>query len=247
MTNEIIKKTKNLIVVEIDERLIPILNDRFVKYRDEELSDVKFTIINDDILKIDLSKLIDENKMEGGKVKVVANLPYYISTPIIIKLIEQKEIDEIYVMLQNEVAERLCAKTGSKDSGAITYLIEYNTCSKKEILVSKENFKPVPKVDSAVISLKRKDEKDKIKVKDQDIMHEIIRKGFQQRRKTFLNSMSDTSLVIKEELREILIHLNIPETIRAEKLRLEDFAKIADEISDKKEIKDIKTFKKDIN
>ena len=227
LTNRLLSKSDNVTVIELDKRMVNIITDRF---RGKE----NLEIINEDILKVDLKTLIDAKKAKNkiDKVKVVANLPYYISTPIIMKLLENKlGINEIVVMVQKEVAERLTSKTGARLAGAITYAIEYYSEAEEIIKVPKESFVPSPKVESEVIKLKIR-EKPKVNVKDEILLFNIIQKSFSQRRKTLINALVNYNFVKdKSTAEKMLQELEIDVNIRGEKLQLEDFAKIANFLS----------------
>lgn len=222
LTDRLLKKSNNVIVIELDKRMVEILKNRFCLNKNLE-------IINDDVLKVNLEELIKNKKQQYkiNKVKIVANLPYYISTPIIMKLLENRlEIDEIIVMVQKEVAERLSAKTGTREAGAITYAVEYYAQAIKVIDVPKESFIPSPKVESQVIKLEvRKDPK--IQVEDENLLFSIIQKSFMQRRKTLSNAIINNKILKnKEEVEEMLKILGLESNIRGEKLTLEEFGKI---------------------
>ena len=227
LTNLLLEKSDNVVAIELDKRMVEIISKRFILKNNLQ-------IINEDVLKVDLNKLINERKKQTNinKVKIVANLPYYISTPIIMKLLEEKlEIDEIIVMVQKEVAQRLVAKTGTKDVGAITYAVEYFSEAEKVIDVPKESFIPSPKVESAVIKLKIRKEA-YVQVKDEKMLFNIIQKSFSQRRKTLVNALVNGKIVeSKEKAEKIIKELNINENIRGEKLTLEDFARICNTIN----------------
>ena len=207
--------------------MINILNDRF-KFYDN------FEVINEDVLKVDLRKLIKENKSDNLKnVKIVANLPYYITTPIIMKLLEDRlDIESITVMVQKEVADRLVDVPGGKNSGAITYGVSYYTKPYKAIDVPNTSFIPAPEVNSSVIKLKVLDEPS-VKVEDEELLFKIIKMAFMQKRKTLLNALTNGNLASKEQIEEMLIDLEFDLKVRGEKLSLEDFAKIADYIGKK--------------
>ena len=227
LTSRLINKSNNVIAIELDKKMVNIITDRF---RDKN----NLEIINEDILKVDLKELIKKQKERTkiDKVKVVANLPYYISTPIIMKLLEQKlGIDEIIVMVQKEVAERLISKTGNRLSGAITYAIEYYSEAEKIIEVPKESFIPSPKVESEVIKLKIR-ETPKVYAKDEKLLFNLIQKSFSQRRKTLVNALVNYNFVKDKSIAEkMLQELEIDANVRGEKLQLEDFAKIANFLS----------------
>lgn len=222
LTKELLKTAGKVICVELDERMINILNARF--------SNENLYIINDDILKVDLNKLIKEEKTEEiTNVKVVANLPYYITTPIIMKLLEEKlDITSITVMVQKEVAIRLASDENSGDNGAITYAINYYTNPKIVLNVPKESFIPVPEVESSVIKLDIL-KVPKVEVKSEKMLFNIIKVAFMQKRKTLVNSLTNGKILnSKDEIENMLMNLDIDLKIRPEKLSLEKFAKISD-------------------
>ena len=202
--------------------MIGILNDRF-KFYDN------FEVINEDVLKVDLNKLINDSKNEELKTaKIVANLPYYITTPILMKLLEDKlDIESITVMVQKEVADRLVDMPGGKNSGAITYGVNYYTKPEKVIDVPNTAFIPAPEVNSSVIKLNVLD-KPSVNVKDEELLFKIIKMAFMQKRKTLLNGLANGKLASKEEIENMLVDLGFDLKVRGEKLSLEDFAKIAE-------------------
>ena len=223
LTKLLLDKARKVICVELDKNMLKLLNDRFIAYNN-------FEIINNDILKVDLNKLIKEEKEKDSaiqNVRVVANLPYYITTPIIMKLIENDlDIQSITVMIQKEVADRLIAVPGTKDAGAITYTIYYYCETEKIREVENSCFIPAPEVTSEVINLKIRKEPP-IQVKDKKVMFHIIKSAFMQRRKTLLNALTNVKVFkSKEEGIEILNKLNLREDIRAENLTIQDFANI---------------------
>lgn len=225
LTKYLVEKAGKVISVELDKKMLQILNDRFSLYEN-------FELINDDILKVDLKKLIEDNKFSS--VKVVANLPYYITTPIIMKLLEDNlKLKSITVMVQKEVAERLCCSPGTGDTGAITYTINYYTKPEIVLDVPKESFIPSPKVDSNVINLQILNNPS-VMVKDEGTLFKVIKFAFMQKRKTLLNSLSNSRMNSKEYFEKMLLDLNIDLKIRPEKLSLDDFAKISDYIYEKK-------------
>ena len=179
-----------------------------------------------------ISNAEKRKQTEIKNVKIVANLPYYISTPIIMKLLENRlDIDEIIVMVQKEVAERLTAKTGTRLAGAITYAVEYYSDATSIIKVPKESFVPSPKVESEVIKLKVRKGK-KIQVKDEKLLFNIISKSFMQRRKTLSNVLINNNIMhSKEDVKNMWIELGIDENVRGESLTLEQFGKITDYIA----------------
>lgn len=224
LTARLLERAGKVIAVELDNRMIEILENRFEIYNN-------FELLNEDILKVNLKELIQNNEKEYTQVKIVANLPYYITTPIIMKLLEDKlSIESITVMVQKEVADRIANLPGDKESGAITYSVYYYSEPKKICFVSKECFIPSPEVDSEVIQLQIRKEPI-VKVKNEEIFFKVIKASFMQRRKTLLNGLINGDLISsKEEGKCILEKLEIPENIRGEKLTIEQFAQLADEI-----------------
>ncbi len=225
MTKILLERARKVICIELDQKMIKILHDRFIAYNNIEL-------INDDVLKIDLDKLIEDQlsrEQNIRHVKVVANLPYYITTPIIMKLIESNlKIESITVMIQKEVADRLIEIPSGKNTGAITYTVYYYCESESIGMVDKSSFIPMPEVTSEIIRLKLRKEP-KVKVKDEKVFFNIIKSAYMQRRKTLLNSLTNMGVCKnKEEAANMLEKMGIPVDIRPEKLTIEDFAKIAD-------------------
>ena len=222
MTALLVEKAKKVICIELDKKMIKILNDRFI-------ADDNIELINEDVLKLDLNKLIKQEKEQNEikDVKIVANLPYYITTPIIMKLLEEKlDIASITVMIQKEVADRLIEIPSGKNTGAITYTVYYYCECEKIREVENTCFVPMPEVTSEVINLKLRKEP-AVKVENKKIFFNIIKSAFMQRRKTLLNALVNTGVFkSKEEGAEILRKLNLREDIRAEKLTIEDFARI---------------------
>lgn len=215
-----------VICIELDKRMINILQDRFSLYEN-------FEIINDDVLKVDLKKLIQENKKENIiNVKIVANLPYYITTPIIMKLLEDRlEIESITVMIQKEVAERLTAVPGEKFTGSITYSINYYADPEMIFDVPNTSFIPEPEITSTVIKLNIL-KNPRIKVKNEKVLFRIIKAAFMQKRKTLLNALVNNNIFNTKEDAEICFeNLGLDLKVRGEKLSLEDFARISDYIS----------------
>ncbi len=222
MTALLLEKAKKVLCVELDKKMVNILIDRFKIYKN-------FEIINEDILKIDLKKIIEKEKKENQikNVKIVANLPYYITTPIIMRLLEENlDIDSITVMIQKEVADRLIETPGGKNTGAITYTVYYYCSSEKIREVENTAFVPMPEVTSEVINLKLR-KSPAVDVKNKKVFFNIIKSAFMQRRKTLLNGLVNTGVFKnKEEGLEILKTLNLKEDVRAENLTIEDFWRI---------------------
>ncbi len=223
-----------MIAVEVDKMLIPILQENFKDYEN-------FTLINDDILKVDIGELIasvrkekmsEDGEKNSGAVKVVANLPYYITTPIVMELLEkQRDIDSITVMIQKEVAQRMQEGPGSKAYGALSLAVQFYSQPEVVMIVSKNCFIPKPDVDSAVIKLDiYKEEERPVKAKDEERMFNIIRAAFNQRRKTLVNALGNAQNLncSKEQVAAALIKMGKSETIRGEALSLFDFAELSD-------------------
>ena len=220
LTNELAKRAKKVLALEIDERLIPILADTLGEY-----DNVK--VINQDVLKTDVKKLIEE-EFGGEKVSVAANLPYYITTPIITGLIEgQLPLKNLVVMVQKEVADRITAEPGSKNYGAISVLCQYYTKAELITVVGANEFVPPPKVDSAVVKMAFRSEP-AVKVKDEKMFFRTVKAAFSQRRKTLLNCLVANFPQNKEEISEIMTSVGIEPTRRGETLSLEEFAKLSD-------------------
>ena len=228
LTKYLLEKAGKVLCIELDSKMVKILNDRFSLYDN-------FEIINADVLKINLNEIINENKRQEKikKVKVVANLPYYITTPIIMKLLEEKlDIESITVMIQKEVADRLIETPGGKSTGAITYTVYYYCDSEKIMEVPNSSFIPEPEVTSEVIKMNLRD-KPAVEIKNPKVMFMIIKSAFMQRRKTLLNALTNTKVFInKDEGLKILKKLNLSENVRAEELSIQDFANIAKIISE---------------
>lgn len=227
LTKYLLEKAGKVVAIELDSRMINILNKRFE-------DKANFELIYGDVLKVTLKEVIEKMKNEGmEKVKVVANLPYYITTPIIMKLLEEKlEIKSITVMVQKEVAQRLTATPGEEYTGAITYTINYYTNPSTIIEVPKDCFLPAPEVDSSVIQLEVLPQP-KVEVKDEEEYFKLIKVAFMQKRKTLVNSLENGKIATKKEIEEALAELGIDTKIRAEKLSLEDFAKIHEKFTNK--------------
>lgn len=221
MTQYLCERARKVIAVEIDKTLIPILQDTLSAYDN-------VTVINEDILKVDINSLVQKYN-DSKPIKVVANLPYYITTPIIMGLFESNvPIDSITVMIQKEVADRMQEGPGSKDYGALSLAVQYY--SKPEVIayVSPECFIPKPNVGSAVIKLQRYAEYP-VKANDTDFMFRLIKAAFNQRRKTLVNSVGNAGIGIsKDVLIQALNEMDLDESIRGERLSLEQFAKLSD-------------------
>ena len=221
MTQYLCEAARAVVAVEIDTNLIPILKDTLSEYNNVE-------VLNEDILKVDIAKLAEEKN--GGKpIKVVANLPYYITTPIIMGLFESHvPIDSITIMVQKEVADRMQAGPGKKDYGALSLAVQYYSHPEIVVNVPPSCFMPQPKVGSSVISLKRY-EKPVVEVEDEKLMFKIIRASFNQRRKTLANGLNNFGGMglTKEQIQQSIEALGVPVNVRGEALSLEQFAQLS--------------------
>ena len=225
MTQILCEEAREVVAVEIDKKLIPILTKDTLSYYDN------VTVINEDILKLDIAKLAKE-KNDGRPIKVVANLPYYITTPIIMGLFESGvALDSITIMVQKEVADRMQVGPGTKDYGALSLAVQYYAKPSIVLTVPASCFMPRPNVDSAVIKLERYSQPP-VDVKDAHLMFNIIRASFNQRRKTMTNSVVNAGLgITKERLLAALEACDLPATVRGEALTLEQFAQLANELA----------------
>ena len=225
LTAEAAEAAAKVIAVEIDRKLIPILSETLAEYDN-------VSIINQDILKTDVNKIIEEEKAAGsftGAVRIIGNLPYYITTPIIMGLLESGvKADSITVMMQKEVADRIKASPGGKIYGAISAAVQYYCTVEQIAVVPKEVFVPRPKVDSAVLNLYVRKEKP-VELIDEKMFFACIRSGFGQRRKTLLNSLTGMAGLSKEEIKDVLSAADIDPVRRAETLSMKEFAAIANE------------------
>ena len=228
LTEYILSKARYAILVEIDFKMIDVLEDRFKDYNN-------YSLINEDILKVNIDSLVKDietkNDFKFRKVKVVANLPYYITTPIIFKLLENENtISDITVMVQKEVAQRMVAKPKSKDFGILTLMVEYFSNAKIEIIVPNSSFIPEPGVESAVINLKKIRKYD---VVNEKLFFELIHKAFAQRRKKMVNSLYATNFnnMSKQDIEKLFQKSSISLNTRAEELTIEEFIKIANNIN----------------
>ncbi|KXG74143.1 16S rRNA (adenine(1518)-N(6)/adenine(1519)-N(6))-dimethyltransferase RsmA [Thermotalea metallivorans] len=221
LTQVLAERAGKVVAVEIDKNLLPILEETL-----READNVE--VIHQDVLKLDLHGLI-RDKFEGKPVKVIANLPYYVTTPIIMKFLEERiPVSSMVVMIQKEVADRMQAKPGTKDYGALSVAVQYYCEPRMITKVPKSVFIPQPKVESTVIQLKVL-ENPKVKVKDERLLFDIVRAAFGKRRKTLLNALSSSNLGLdKEKIKEILSKSNIQEERRGETLTIEEFAYLAD-------------------
>ena len=222
LTNELAKRADKVAAVEIDERLIPILRETLAEYDN-------VTVINDDFMKLDIEKLIDEN-FDGLDVAVCANLPYYITSPVIMRLLEGKfRIKSITVMVQKEAGVRLCAEPGTRDVGAVSVAVRYYAEPEMLFNVSRGSFMPQPNVDSCVIRLNVRDE-NKYKVIDEKFFFKVVRGAFSQRRKNLLNSLSSSLEISKADISEAVKKIGLTDNIRPEQLKMDDFIRLSDEL-----------------
>ena len=223
LTNELCQLADKVVAVELDKRLIPVLGETLAEY-----DNVK--VINADVLELDLNKLIEDD-FSGMEVVICANLPYYITSPVIMKLLEDKlPITAITVMVQKEAAQRICAPVGSRESGAVTVSVNYYAEPSLQFHVSAGSFMPAPKVDSAVIRLDVR--KEPPVITDEEKFFKVVKAAFSQRRKVISNSLSSGLKMSKDEINEVLAAANVPSNARAEKLSLDDFAAIAGNLRD---------------
>lgn len=223
LTSKLVEKAGKVIAIELDKKMIEILNDRFSLYEN-------FKVINEDVLKVDLNNLIKNENDKNYTVKIVANLPYYITTPIIMKLLEEKlNINSITVMIQKEVADRLTEIPGGKNTGAITYCVYYYANAQEMMTVPNTSFIPAPKVNSEVIKLDIRKEAP-VHLKNEEIFFKVIKASFMQRRKTLLNGLANAGIASKEKIKTILQQLELNENTRGEQLTIEQFAEIANKL-----------------
>ncbi len=221
LTKTLSENFEKVISIEIDKSLLPVLD-----YTLAECDNVK--IINSDFMKLNLKELI-KNEFNSKKISVAANLPYYITTPIITTLLEGGyDIENIVVMVQKEVAQRFCAKPGTKEYGAISVLCNYYTVPQIVCNVPAGSFYPAPKVDSAVVRMKVC-EKPNVEVKNEKLFFKVVRASFAMRRKTLLNCLSNGFAKDKQTIENILTSVGIEPTVRGERLGIKEFGLIADE------------------
>jgi len=218
LTGKIASQVKRVIAIEIDRKLCNFLREELKNYKNVE-------IVEGDFLRLDISQFLGAGFRSS--VKVIANLPYYITSPIIMKLLNMKGWSEATFMLQKEVGERITANPGGKDYGALSILIQYYCYVEKQFNVSRNVFRPRPNVDSVVIKL-RLLKRPRIRVKDEKLFFEIVHAAFSQRRKKLSNSISNVLKIDKHPLEELLQRLNISPSRRAETLSIEEFATISD-------------------
>ena len=226
LTEALLENAGKVIAIELDNRMINILKDRFIAYNN-------FEVINEDVLKVDLNELIKSEKQKHNlkNAKIVANLPYYITTPIIMKLLEDRlDLESITVMIQKEVADRLIAIPGDKLSGAITYSVYYYADAESVLVVDNDSFIPEPEVQSEVIKLSIR-KNPPIEIKDEKKFFKLIKVSFMQRRKTLLNALVNGGIFVdKEHAKEVFERIGLDINVRGENLTIQDFKKLCDEI-----------------
>lgn len=222
LTAELAKRAKKVVCVELDTRLLPILDETLSEFDNIE-------IVNADVMKTDLHKLIEE-KFQGMDVVVCANLPYYITSPVITMLLESRlPIKAVTVMIQKEAADRLCTPVGSRDSGAITVCTNYYAEVKQLFNVSRGSFMPAPNVDSTVIRLDIR-EKPAVEVSDEKKFFRMVKAAFAQRRKTAVNSIASGMGISKSQVGEALEKSGLSQTVRAEKLTMQELAELCENL-----------------
>lgn len=224
LTVELAKRAKRVVAVELDKRLIPVLEENLRDYENAE-------VVQGDVMKLDLPSLIKEKFLDCSSVCVCANLPYYITSPIIMMLLEQQlGLSSITVMVQREAAERMCAQVGSRASGAVTVAVRYYSEPQMLFKVSPGSFLPPPKVESAVMRLDLR-EINKPAGFDETVFRRMVKDGFAQRRKTFVNSVSGSGRFSKEQVTEALKSLNIDSNVRIEQLNMDQLMELSAELS----------------
>lgn len=223
LTREMAKRAGKVVAVEIDKNLIPILKETLADFDNTE-------VVNEDILKVDINKLVDE-KLSGGPVKLIANLPYYITTPIVMKFLEEDiPVTDIVVMVQKEVADRMNAVPSTKDYGALSVAVQYYCDTEIVAKAPRHMFIPQPKVDSTVIGLHIREER-KYKADNEQLFFKTVKAAFGQRRKTLLNSLSSMGVLDKAKIKEVLAEAGIDEKRRGETLSIEEFAHLSNIIN----------------
>ena len=224
LTKVLAARAKQVIAVEIDNTLIPILKEQFASYKN-------ITLVNEDALKVSFDDLVFKHFPEAKEYKIVANLPYYITTPLLFNALENSQhLTEMVVMVQKEVGERLQGSPGTKDYGALTLMANYYSKVEYMFTVSKKLFSPEPEVDSAIVKFKKHDQRP-LKEKEEELFRKLVKATFSQRRKTFLNSIKNLDLP-KEDVISLLIQSGYGEKVRGEELPIEIFLKLAKDFSE---------------
>lgn len=220
LTAELVKRAKKVVSLELDTRLIPVLAETLGEFSNVE-------VLNADVLKLDLNKLIDDC-FQGMHVAVCANLPYYITSPVIMALLESRiPVDAVTVMVQKEAAARLCAPVGSRDAGAVTVAVNYYAQAEKLFDVSAGSFMPAPKVDSSVIRLNIRKEPP-VEVSDEKFFFRVIKAAFGQRRKTASNSLSAGLGIPKDKVSAAIAAAGFEPSVRAESLTMQELARLSE-------------------
>jgi 16S rRNA (adenine1518-N6/adenine1519-N6)-dimethyltransferase len=223
LTRELAALAARVAAIEIDPRLLPVLNETLADFPNAK-------VIHGDVMKLDLQNII-AREFGGLKTVICANLPYYITSPVLMKLLESRlSVESITVMVQKEAADRICALPGTRECGAVTLAVWYHATPKKLFSVSRGSFMPAPKVDSAVIKLDIR-KSPPVEVRDEKAMFRLIRAAFAQRRKTLANSLTAAGLT-REQTISLLDKAGIPRQSRAEQLTLEQFAILANQMPD---------------
>ena len=223
LTKEMGRSAEKVVAIEIDKTLIPILEETLVDFPNIE-------VINQDILKVNVQELVKE-KLNGGPVKLVANLPYYITTPIVMKFLEEDiPVTDIVVMVQKEVADRMNAQPSTKDYGALSVAVQYYCDTEIVAKAPRHMFMPQPNVDSTVIGLHVREEQI-YHVDNEDIFFKTVKASFGQRRKTLLNSLGGLGFLSKDQIKEALKEANIDEKRRGETLSIEEFASLSNAVN----------------
>lgn len=223
LTKEMGRSAEKVVAIEIDKTLIPILEETLADFPNIE-------VINQDILKVNVQEVVKE-KLNGGPVKLVANLPYYITTPIVMKFLEEDiPVTDIVVMVQKEVADRMNAKPNTKDYGALSVAVQYYCDTEIVAKAPRHMFMPQPNVDSTVIGLHVREEQI-YHVDNEDIFFKTVKASFGQRRKTLLNSLGGLGFLSKDQIKEALKEANIDEKRRGETLSIEEFASLSNAVN----------------
>lgn len=223
LTAQLGLRAKKVVAVELDKRLLPVLEETLGEFDNIE-------VVNGDVLKLDLAKLIAEKFADCKRVSVCANLPYYITSPVIMRLLEERlPLSKIVVMVQKEAAERLCAAVGTREAGAVTVAVQYYAEAERLFSVDRHCFVPSPNVDSAVMRLSVR-EQPEFSVKDEKFFFKLVKSAFAQRRKTAQNGISAGLGLPKEQVAEALEKIGLPKDIRAEKMTMADLSALADSL-----------------
>lgn len=221
LTAQLGLRAKKVVAIELDKRLLPVLDDTLAEFENIE-------IVNGDVLKLDLEQLIKEKFADCECVSVCANLPYYITSPVIMRLLEERlPLSQIVVMVQKEAAERLCAAVGTREAGAVTVAVQYYAEAKRLFSVGRGAFVPSPNVDSAVMRLSVR-EQPEFALKNESFFFKMVKSAFAQRRKTAQNGISAGLGISKEDIANALTAVGLRTDIRAEKMTMEELAKLAD-------------------